>query len=159
MGAFILLSKAYKIAKDLLSSIWENTLVRLVLLTVVIIQISSMFAHKAEKAYQKDMEWEKPPDRLPDMVDMQISIQNREAQINRAITKMEKVFEQLGPDPVTGKPPSQQKLWSLLDELIQEYTVPNGPIPKKFSEKFSEGINRIRDMEKATKEQTKNSET
>lgn len=105
----------------LLASLWRNPFVRLILIIAIIANISSFFAHKSEDAYHKDMQWEKPPDRLPDLVDATIQMNNRDAQMEQAIRQYDKIVNNDFPTMIPQDPQAFIKqIFLLFKKLLEE---------------------------------------
>lgn len=65
---------------------------RVFIILFAIIQIVARIASWSEKAYKEDMKWERPPDRLPDIVDATIEMQNRDAKIQQLTREFDKAI-------------------------------------------------------------------
>jgi hypothetical protein len=63
----------------------QHRLIRIFILVFVLIQIVSGIARWSDKAYKEDMKWERPPDRLPDLVDATIQMHNQDAKVQQAM--------------------------------------------------------------------------
>lgn len=75
--------------KDIILSTLHSGWFKLILVLVVIAHVTSYFANKVEKSYKSDMQWETPPDRLPDMLDLTAANANRIAKAERILRKLE----------------------------------------------------------------------
>lgn len=86
-------SSIISLFRETLGTLIQSSWVRLFLVIVIVMQISSWVGHRSDKALQEDLKWEKQPDRLPDLVDMAIQANNQEAKIEQIMRKEDKFFQ------------------------------------------------------------------
>ena len=71
----------------------QNRWFRIFVLVFIFVQLISRMARWSEKAYQEDMKWERPPDRLPDLVDATIEMHNRDAKVQQAVREFDRALQ------------------------------------------------------------------
>ena len=75
--------------KEIFLSTLQSGWFRFFLILIIVCQATSFIARKIEKAYHRDLEWETPPDRLPDMVDLYSAASKQEARIQRVLRQLQ----------------------------------------------------------------------
>jgi len=71
----------------------QNRWFRLFVLIFIFVQVISQIARWSDKAYQEDIKWERPPDRLPDLVDATIAAHNQDAKIQQAMREYDRALK------------------------------------------------------------------
>jgi hypothetical protein len=84
----------------------QNKFFRIFILVFVLVQIVSGIARWSDKAYKEDMKWERPPDRLPDIVDATIQMHNQDAKVQQAVREFDRA---LATTPTIHAPMPNQK--------------------------------------------------